>query len=335
MKVFVTGSAGFIGSYVVQKLLSRGDYVVGLDNHNNYYDPLLKEARIAQFLKHERYTHKRIDLCKWDELKNCFKDFRPDKVVHLAAQAGVRYSMENPFAFIQSNINAFGNILEGCIKFPVQHLVYASTSSVYGGNSSLPYSTHQNTNHPLSLYAATKKSNELMAHAYSHLYGLHATGIRFFTVYGPWGRPDMALFKFTHSILNGIPIQVYNYGNHKRDFTYIDDIVEGIIRILDHPASANINWNGDQPDPATSNAPWRLYNIGNSTPVKLLDYISALEISIGREAQIELFPLQPGDVLDTFADVGDLRDQFGFHPSTSVKEGVENFVNWYRNYYRL
>ncbi len=334
MKILVTGSAGFIGSTLVLRLLARGDTVVGIDNHNDYYDPAIKEARLERFAKHPKYTHLRIDLADRKAVYDCFAAYRPQRVVNLAAQAGVRYSIENPLAYIDSNIVGFVHILEGCRHNDVEHLVYASSSSVYGANAAMPFSVHQNVDHPLSLYAASKKSNELMAHTYSHLYNLPTTGLRFFTVYGPWGRPDMALFKFTKSILAGAPIQVFNYGKHRRDFTYIDDIVEGVIRVLDRPAPPNPNWNGATPDPGTSIAPWRIYNIGNNSPVELMDYIGAIEKALGKKAEMEMLPLQPGDVPDTYAEVTDLVEQFDYKPSTPVEQGVANFVTWYRDYFK-
>lgn len=333
--VLVTGSAGFIGAALTLRLLDRGDTVIGIDNHNDYYDPGLKEARINRFLNHTNYTHLRIDLADQRAIQNCFTEYRPNRVVNLAAQAGVRYSIDNPLAYIQSNIVGFAHILEGCRHNDVEHLVYASSSSVYGANTKMPFSIHHNVDHPLSLYAASKKSNELMAHTYSYLYRLPTTGLRFFTVYGPWGRPDMALFKFTKSILSGEPIQVFNNGNHRRDFTYVDDIVEGVIRVLDQPASSNSQWDGDNPDAGTSTGPWRVYNIGNHQPVQLLDYISALESCLGRKAAMQLLPLQPGDVPDTFADVTDLSKQFQYKPTTSITNGIQKFVEWYCNYYKV
>jgi len=321
MKVLVTGSVGFIGSSVVLKLLERGDEVFGIDNHNNYYDPQLKLDRLARHISHPNYTHRQVDLADRFEIDKCFSDFRPEKVINLAAQAGVRYSTQNPLAYINSNIVGFANILEGCRKNSVLHLVYASSSSVYGANTAMPFATNQNVDHPLSLYAASKKSNELMAHAYSHLYRLPTTGLRLFTVYGPWSRPDMALCKFTNAILSKEPIQIYNYGNHRRDFTYIDDIVDGIVRILDRPAASNENWNGNTPDPGTSKAPWRIYNIGGNKPVKLMDYIGALERSLGQVAHKELLPMQPGDVPDTYADISNLISEFDYRPQTSIEEG--------------
>ena len=335
MKVLVTGSAGFIGSTLTLRLLERGDTVIGIDNHNNYYDPSVKEARLARFARHPNYSHLRIDLADRQAIDAAFATHQPQRVVNLAAQAGVRYSIENPLAYINSNIVGFAHILEGCRHNGVEHLVYASSSSVYGANTTMPFSVHQNVDHPLSLYAASKKSNELMAHTYSHLYQLPTTGLRFFTVYGPWGRPDMALFKFTKAILAGEPIQVFNYGKHRRDFTYIDDIVEGIIRVLDHPAQANPDWNGKQPDPGTSLAPWRVYNIGNNAPVELMDYIASLEAALGKKAEIELLPLQSGDVPDTYADVTDLVEQFHYKPNTTTQEGISRFVAWSRDYFKV
>jgi UDP-glucuronate 4-epimerase len=334
MKILVTGSAGFIGSTLVLRLLERGDQVVGIDNHNDYYDPALKEARLARHAGHPAYTHLRIDLADRAAIEKAFAEHQPQRVVNLAAQAGVRYSIDNPLAYIDSNIVGFAHILEGCRHNGVEHLVYASSSSVYGANTTMPFSIHQNVDHPLSLYAASKKANELMAHTYSHLYGLPTTGLRFFTVYGPWGRPDMALFKFTRAILAGEPIQVFNHGRHRRDFTYIDDIVEGVIRSLDRPAPANPDWNGGQPDPGTSSAPWRVYNIGSNRPVELLDYIAALEQALGKSAVKVLLPLQPGDVPDTYADVDDLVAQFHYQPATPVEEGIRRFVAWYRDYFK-
>jgi len=332
MKILVTGSAGFIGSALSIRLLDRGDEVVGIDNHNEYYDPKLKEARLARHVDHPNYTHIRMDLEDRAAMADLFEREQFDSVVNLAAQAGVRYSLENPMAYIDTNLVGFGHILEGCRHNQVKHLVYASSSSTYGLNTKQPFSTHECVNHPVSLYAATKKANELMAHTYSHLYNLPTTGLRFFTVYGPYDRPDMALQKFTRAIIAGEPITVFNYGKHRRDFTYIDDIVEGIVRVLDRPAPANREWDSNNPDPATSSAPYRLYNIGNNNPVELMDYIEALETSLGMIAEKELLPLQPGDVPDTYADVDDLVEEFGYKPSMSVKQGVANFVNWYKNY---
>lgn len=333
MSILVTGTAGFIGSHVAQRLLARGNTVIGIDNHNDYYDPSLKDARLSSFIENSNYEHLRVDLADSDAISSIFERCKPSAVINLAAQAGVRYSIENPLAYINSNILGFTNILEGARNTNVEHLVYASSSSVYGANSLMPFSIHQNVDHPLSLYAATKKSNELMAHTYSHLYGIPTTGLRFFTVYGPWGRPDMALFKFTKSILSGQPIQLFNYGNHRRDFTYIDDIVEGIIRILDKPATPNNDWDSQHPDPGTSLAPWRVYNIGNNQPIELMNYVETLEDTLGVKAQIELLPMQSGDVPDTYADVSDLIQNFNYRPATSVKEGIKRFVDWYRSYY--
>jgi UDP-glucuronate 4-epimerase len=334
MKILVTGSAGFIGSALILRLLERGDTIIGIDNHNNYYDPAIKEARLARYKDHSNYTHLRIDLADRQAIQEAFAVNKPQRVVNLAAQAGVRYSIENPLAYIDSNIVGFAHILEGCRHNGVDHLVYASSSSVYGANTAMPFSVHQNVDHPLSLYAASKKSNELMAHTYSHLYGLPTTGLRFFTVYGPWGRPDMALFKFTKAILADEPIQVFNHGKHRRDFTYIDDIVEGVIRTLDRPAPGNAEWNSDQPDPGTSKAPWRVYNIGNNQPVELMGYIAALEKALGKTAIKEFLPLQEGDVPDTCANVDDLIEQFHYKPSTTVEDGISRFVAWYRDYFK-
>jgi UDP-glucuronate 4-epimerase len=314
-------------------LLKRGDNVIGVDNHNDYYDPKLKDARLERLKKYSNYQHYKVDLSDRQNLEEIFKNNKIQKVVNLAAQAGVRYSMENPLAYIKSNIVGFAHILENCRQYKVEHLVYASTSSVYGANTQMPFSEHDSVNHPLSVYAASKKSNELMAHTYSYLYQLPTTGLRFFTVYGPWGRPDMALFKFTKNILEEKPIDVFNNGKHTRDFTYIDDIVESAIKILDNPAASNINWNSNKPDPASSKAPWRVYNIGSNRPVQLMDYIDALEKALGKKAQINLLPLQPGDVPDTHANVDNLKEKFNYKPSTSVIEGVSKFVEWYKNYY--
>ena len=335
MKLIITGSAGFIGSSLCLKLLEREDDVIGIDNHNDYYDPQIKEARLARLLKKKNYKHYKIDLSDQKSLENVFKEHKPQRVVNLAAQAGVRYSMENPLAYINSNIVGFAHILENCRYYKVEHLVYASSSSVYGSNTKMPFSEHDSVNHPLSVYAASKKSNELMAHTYSHLYQLPTTGLRFFTVYGPWGRPDMALFKFTKAILEDLPIEVFNHGKHTRDFTYIDDIVEGIVQTLDNPATCNLGWDGNKPDPATSKAPWRIYNIGNNKPVQLMDYIDALEKALGKKAKINFLPLQPGDVPDTFANVDNLKNKFNYKPSTSVNQGVNNFIKWYRSYFKI
>ena len=334
MKILVTGSAGFIGSTLSLKLLERSEEVIGIDNHNDYYDPKIKEARLERLKKYPNYKHFKLDISDQKNLEDIFKDHKPQKVINLAAQAGVRYSIENPLAYINSNIVGFAYILENCVQHKVEHLVYASTSSVYGANTKMPFSEHDSVNHPLSVYAASKKSNELMAHAYSYLHQLPTTGLRFFTVYGPWGRPDMALFKFTKAILEEKPIDVFNHGKHTRDFTYIDDIVEGIIKTLDIPATANIDWKSNLPDPASSKAPWRIYNIGNNKSVQLMDYIAALEKTLGKKAKINYLPLQPGDVPDTFADVNNLEKKFNYKPSTSVIEGVSSFIKWYKDYYQ-
>jgi len=335
MKILVTGSAGFIGSMLSIRLLERDDEVVGIDNHNNYYDPKIKEARLERLIKYKNYKHYKTDLNDNKKLSEIFKIHKFQKVVNLAAQAGVRYSIENPLAYINSNILGFAHILENCRNNKVEHLVYASTSSVYGDNTKMPFSEHDSANHPLSVYAASKKSNELMAHSYSYLHQLPTTGLRFFTVYGPWGRPDMALFKFTKAIIEEKPIDVFNNGKHTRDFTYIDDIVEGVIKTLDNPATSNVNWNSKQPDPATSRAPWRIYNIGNNNPVQLMDYIKALEKTLGKKAKINFLPLQPGDVPDTYANVDNLKKKFNYKPSTSVISGVSNFVKWYKDYFQI
>jgi UDP-glucuronate 4-epimerase len=335
LKVLVTGAAGFVGSALSLRLLDRGDIVIGIDNHNDYYDPALKEARLDRHAGHPNYTHLRIDLTDKKAIEALFADHKPQRVVNLAAQAGVRYSIENPLAYIESNIIGFTHILEGCRYSGVEHLVYASSSSVYGANTTMPFSVHDNVDHPLSLYAATKKSNELMAHTYSHLYNLPTTGLRFFTVYGTWGRPDMALFKFTKAILAGENISVFNHGKHRRDFTYIDDIVEGVMRVLDQPSQPNPNWSGANPDSGTSMAPWRIYNIGNNNPVELMDYIAALEKALGIKAKIDMLPLQPGDVPDTYADVTDLVEQLDYKPSTTIDKGIDDFVVWYRNYFNI
>jgi len=333
--IIVTGSAGFIGYSLSLKLLELGKNIIGIDNHNNYYDPKIKDARTKRLLKYPNYLHFKIDLKDEKNLNKLFKKYKPNKVVNLAAQAGVRYSMENPLAYISSNIVGFANILECCRLNNIAHLVYASTSSVYGANTKMPFSEHDITNHQLSVYAASKKSNELMAHTYSYLYQIPTTGLRFFTVYGPWGRPDMALFKFTKAILEEKPIDVFNHGKHTRDFTYIDEIVKGILKVLDNPATGNINWDSNKPDPSSSKAPWRIYNLGNSKPVKLMDYIDALEKILGKKAKINFLPLQPGDVPDTYANTDNLEKKFNYKPSTSVNEGVSKFVNWYKDYYKI
>jgi len=335
MKVLVTGAAGFIGSALSIRLLDRGHKVFGIDNHSDYYDPKLKEARLARHADHPNYHHFLMDIEDGKAVKDLFKEHQFEGVVNLAAQAGVRYSIENPLAYINTNIVGFGHILEGCRHNNVGHLVYASSSSVYGSNTKMPFSVHDNVDHPVSLYAASKKANELMAHTYSHLYNLPTTGLRFFTVYGPWGRPDMALFLFARAMLAGEKIKVFNYGKHSRDFTYVDDIVEGVVRVLDKPAKPNTLWNGDNPDPGTSLAPWRVYNIGNNNPVELMNYIGALENSLGIKAEKELLPLQPGDVPDTYADVDDLVEEFNYKPLMNIKQGVENFVKWYKEYNSL
>jgi len=335
IKIIVTGSAGFIGSTLSLRLLDLGNEVMGIDNHNDYYSPELKEARVERLKKYSNYQHHKIDLSDRKSLDNLFKSFKPQKVVNLAAQAGVRYSIENPLAYINSNIVGFAHILENCRHHKIKHLVYASTSSVYGANTKMPFSEHDSVNHPLSVYAASKKSNELMAHTYSYLHQLPTTGLRFFTVYGPWGRPDMALFKFTKAILQEKPIEVFNHGKHTRDFTYIDDIVEGIIKTLDKPAIGNPKWNSNQPDPASSKAPWKVYNIGNNKPVQLMDYINALEKNLNKKAKINFLPLQPGDVPDTYANTDNLKEKFNYKPSTSVFEGISAFVKWYKDYYQV
>lgn len=333
MKIIVTGSAGFIGSSLSNKLLIRGDTVIGIDNMNDYYDPELKKARKKHFLNHKNYTHFYSSLENKKEIDAIFKLHKPDVVVNLAAQAGVRYSIEKPLEYVNTNLVGFANILEGSRNYGTKHLVFASSSSVYGSNVAMPFSVKDNVDHPLSLYAATKKSNELMAHTYSHLFGLPTTGLRFFTVYGPWGRPDMALFKFTKSILAGEPIDVFNYGHHKRDFTYIDDIVTGVYKVINKIAAPNNDWDSDKPDSGSSSSPWRLYNIGNNSPVELMDYIKALENSIGIEAIKNLLPLQDGDVPDTYANVDDLIRDFDYKPSMDINEGINNFVTWYRDFY--
>ncbi len=333
MKILVTGAAGFIGFHTAKQLLERGEAVVGLDNFNDYYDVDLKNARAAIIDEYPKFKMVRLDLSDRDGMEKLFKDGGFEKVVHLAAQAGVRYSIENPHAYIDSNIVGTLHILEGCRHNEVQHLVYASSSSVYGANTAMPFSVHQNVDHPLALYGATKKANELMAHCYSSLYGLPTTGLRFFTVYGPYGRPDMALFMFTRNIIEGKPIDVFNYGNHKRDFTYIDDIVEGVIRSMDHTAEANPDWDASKPDPGTSNAPYRLYNIGNQQPIELMRYIEVIEECLGKKAEKNLLPLQPGDVPDTFSDTEDLAQEVGYRPNTAIETGVRKFVDWYLDYY--
>ncbi|MCD9097676.1 NAD-dependent epimerase [Luteimonas fraxinea] len=333
MKILVTGTAGFIGSHVAMRLLDRGDEVIGFDNMSDYYDVTLKQARLARFADNPRYTHIAADLADREAVEAAFATHKPQRVINLAAQAGVRYAATNPHVYVSSNVTGFLHILEGCRHHGVEHLVFASTSSVYGANTKMPFSEHQSTEHPLTLYAASKKANEQMAHSYSHLYGVPSTGLRFFTVYGPWGRPDMALFLFTKAILAGEPIKVFNHGRHKRSFTYVDDIVEGVIRTLDQSPTGNSEWDGRRPDPASSNAPYRIYNIGNEQPVELLRYIELLEQSLGRKAKMEMFPLQAGDVPDTEADVSELIKNVGYRPRVAVDVGVTNFVDWYRHYY--
>jgi len=333
MAILVTGAAGFIGSHVSHHLLDRGEEVVGLDDLNAYYDPTLKEARLERLSPKRGFSFVKLDVADRAGMEALFARHRFDRVVHLAAQAGVRYSIENPHAYVHSNIVGFQNILEGCRHAGTKHLVYASSSSVYGGNAKLPFSVSDSVDHPLSLYAASKKANELFAHTYSNLFGLPTTGLRFFTVYGPWGRPDMALFLFTKNILAGKPIDVFNHGRHRRDFTYVDDIVEGVVRTLDRPAAPNAAFDAMNPDPGTSSAPWRVYNIGNSRPVELLDYIAAIERCTGRKATMNLLPLQAGDVPDTMADVTALESDTGYRPATTVDVGVARFVEWYRSYY--
>ncbi|WP_428826385.1 NAD-dependent epimerase [Azonexus sp. IMCC34842] len=335
MKILVTGAAGFIGMTASLRLLARGDEVVGLDNLNDYYEVSLKESRLARLTSHANFRFVKLDVGDRAGMEALFAAEKFDKVIHLAAQAGVRYSIQNPHAYVDSNLVGFINILEGCRHHKVQHLVYASSSSVYGGNTKMPFSEHDSVDHPVSLYAATKKANELMAHTYSHLYGLPTTGLRFFTVYGPWGRPDMALFLFTKAILEGRPIDVFNHGNMKRDFTYVDDIVEGVIRVLDKTAAANPAYDAISADPASSNVPYRVFNIGNNNPVQLLDFIGAIENALGQKAEKRLLPLQDGDVPATFANTDLLNDWVGFVPGTTVQEGVSRFIAWYRDYYRI
>jgi UDP-glucuronate 4-epimerase len=332
--ILVTGAAGFIGFHVANRLLDRDEHVIGLDNINDYYDVRLKEARLAQLKARERFNFVKLDLADRQGMRDLFADNAIRRVVHLAAQAGVRYSLVNPHAYTESNIEGFMNILEGCRHAGIDHLVYASSSSVYGGNTHMPFSIHDNVDHPVSLYAASKKANELMAHCYAHLYRLPCTGLRFFTVYGPWGRPDMALFIFTKAILEGRPIDVFNQGKMQRDFTYVDDIVDGVIRTLDHPATANAAWSGEKPDPGTSSAPARIYNIGNHRPVELLHFIEVLEKALGKKAEKRLLPLQPGDVSATYADIDDLTTDVGFKPTTPIEMGIPRFVEWYRGFYR-
>ena len=335
MKILVTGAAGFIGMSTALRLLARGDSVVGLDNLNDYYEVSLKEARLARLTDHHNFRFVQLDVANRTGMETLFAEEKFDKVIHLAAQAGVRYSIQNPHAYVDSNLVGFINVLEGCRHHQVQHLVYASSSSVYGGNTKMPFSEHDSVDHPVSLYAATKKANELMAHTYSHLYGLPTTGLRFFTVYGPWGRPDMAPILFTKAILADQPIKVFNYGNMQRDFTYIDDIVEGVIRAMDRTAAVNPDYDPISADPATSTAPYRVFNIGNSDPVPLLDFIGAIETATGKTAEKILLPMQDGDVPATYADTSLLNDWVGFAPATPITEGVARFVAWYRDYYQV
>lgn len=333
--ILITGTAGFIGNALALKLLETDTEIIGIDNHNDYYDTNLKDARLDRIKKFKNYTHYRVDLANTDNIESIFTQHKPKIVVNLAAQAGVRYSLENPLVYINSNILGFTNILENCKKYNVNHLVYASTSSVYGANTDIPFNESQNTNHQLSLYAVTKKSNELMSHAYSYLYKLPCTGLRFFTVYGPWGRPDMALFKFTKNILENKPLDLFNYGKHTRDFTYIDDIVDGIIKVIDNPAVPNLEWDSSDPDPATSKCPWKIYNIGNSKPIKLTEYIKVIEKVCNKKAQINPMPMQKGDIKDTYAGSKLLQKQFNYKPNTSIEEGVTSFVKWFKNYYKF
>ncbi|GFZ87369.1 NAD-dependent epimerase [Dyella caseinilytica] len=334
MKILVTGTAGFIGSHVATKLLDRGDDVIGIDNLNDYYDVNLKKARLARLSERSNYTHVHADLADREAIEEAFSKHKPQRVVNLAAQAGVRYAAKNPHIYVSSNVTGFLHILEGCRHHEVEHLVFASTSSVYGANTAMPFSEHESTEHPLTLYAASKKANEQMAHSYAHLYGIPCTGLRFFTVYGPWGRPDMALFLFTKAMLAGEPIKVFNHGKHKRSFTYVDDIAEGVVRTLDVVPSKSEAWSGDAPDPASSGvAPYHIYNIGNEEPVELLHYIEVLEQCLGRKAKMQMLPMQAGDVPDTEADVSELVEAVGYRPQVSVETGVANFVDWYREYY--
>jgi UDP-glucuronate 4-epimerase len=332
-RILVTGAAGFIGFHLSQRLMDRGDHVIGVDNLNDYYDVSLKEARLERLVSRSGFAFHRIDIADTAGVMELFEREKPDAVVNLAAQAGVRYSLQNPYAYVNANLLGFMNILEACRHHPVQHLVFASSSSVYGANTKMPFSIHHNVDHPVSLYAASKKANELMAHTYAHLFGIPCTGLRFFTVYGPWGRPDMALFLFTRAILEGRPIDVFNHGRMRRDFTYIDDIIEGVVRVVDRPATPNRDWTGDAPDPGTSAAPYRLYNIGNNSPVELMRFIEILETELGRKAKLNMLPIQPGDVPATCADVEDLSRDTGFSPDTPIEEGIARFVEWYREYY--
>lgn len=335
MNIMITGVAGFIGSTLAIRLLERGDHVYGIDNMNDYYDVKLKEARLDRFKDHDNFTYQKLDISNRDEMEDLFRKNKFDAVMNLAAQAGVRYSIDNPAAYVDANLVGFANILEGCRHSKVGHLVFASSSSVYGANTKLPFSEHDNVDHPVSLYAASKKANELMAHSYSHLYKLSCTGLRFFTVYGPWGRPDMALFKFTKGILEGEPIPVFNHGKMVRDFTYVDDIVEGVIRVIDKPAASDSNWSGDHPDSATSYAPYRIYNIGNNNPVELMKYVTVLEDCLGIKANIDMLPMQDGDVPVTYANTDDLNEGVGFKPGTTVETGIARFVKWYKEYHQI
>lgn len=335
MKILITGAAGFIGFHLSKKLLDQSYQIIGIDNLNDYYNPSLKESRLEILFKYNNFNFHKVDLKNKDEIDNIFETYKPTHVINLAAQAGVRYSIENPYAYVDSNLIGFMNILEACRNYPVEHLLYASSSSVYGGNKVAPFSTNHNVDHPVSLYAATKKSNELMAHTYSHLYSIPTTGLRFFTVYGPYGRPDMAYFSFTKDILAGKPIKVFNHGNMERDFTYIDDIVEGIVKLIDKPPMANKAWDESKDDLSTSFAPYKIYNIGNNNPVKLMRFINALESALGKEAEKVYMDMQPGDVLRTYADVSDLERDINFKPSTSIEDGLKKFVEWYESYYKV
>ncbi len=335
MRILVTGAAGFIGYHTAVRLLERGHEVIGFDNLNTYYDVSLKEARLAKLTPHERFRFIKADLTDRDEVERTFAEEKPNRVIHLAAQAGVRYSLEDPHAYVGSNVTGFLHVLEGCRHHDVEHLVYASSSSVYGSNQALPYKESDTADHPVNIYGATKKATELMAHSYAHLFGLPVTGLRFFTVYGPWGRPDMSLFIFTRNILAGEPVPVFNRGDHARGFTYIDDVAEGVVRILDRVASPDPDWNAAAPNPATSSAPHRIYNIGSQKPVALLDYIKEIEKAVGREAKLDLLPAQPGDIKETYADTEALKDALGIQPSTSIEDGIKRFVAWYRDYYRV
>ena len=335
MKFLVTGAAGFIGFHTSQHLLERGDTVVGIDNLNDYYDPELKKSRLERLISNKKFSFHKVDITDKHSIGNIFKLESPQNIIHLAAQAGVRYSIENPYAYIDSNVTGFMNILEACRHNSVRHLVFASSSSVYGANTNMPFNASDGIGHPISLYGATKKTNELMAHAYSHLYGIPVSGLRFFTVYGPWGRPDMALFIFTKKIIDGEAIDIFNNGEHKRDFTYIDDITEGIVRVADNTATPNPKWNSNKPDPATSKSPYCLYNIGNNSPVKLMRFIELIEKNLGKKSVKNFLPLQPGDVSETYANIDSLKNAINYSPKTSVEIGIENFINWYKDYYKV